>query len=64
MITTPLILAIDPGKFNGVFCLFDPATRRIPLHSTTNAMIRTDGFVRPVQARRYSWEWHAGYVQS
>ena len=27
MIATPLILAIDLGKFNSVFCRFDPATK-------------------------------------
>ncbi len=27
MIATPLILAIDLGKFNSVFCWFDPATK-------------------------------------
>ena len=27
MITTPIILAIDLGKFNSVFCWFDPATK-------------------------------------
>ena len=27
MFATPLILAIDLGKFNSVFCWFDPATK-------------------------------------
>ena len=27
MIATTLILAIDLGKFNSVFCWFDPATK-------------------------------------
>ncbi len=33
MIATPLILAIDLGKFNSVFCRFDPATNAMTIRT-------------------------------
>ena len=57
MIATPLILAIDLGKFNSVFCWFDPATkattfRTVPSNPETirDALLRQPGVTAVMEA--------------
>ena len=57
MIATPLILAIDLGKFNSVFCLFDPTTkattfRTVPSNpeAMREALLRQPGVTAVMEA--------------
>ena len=57
MIATPLILAIDLGKFNSVFCVFDPATkattfRTVPTNpeAIREALLRQPGVTAVMEA--------------
>ncbi len=57
MITTPVILAIDLGKFNSVFCWFDPATkatafRTVPTNpdAIREALLRQPGVTAVMEA--------------
>ena len=58
MIATPLILAIDLGKFNSVFCRFDPGTKATTIRTVPSnpeaireALLRQSG-VTAVIGRR------------